>query len=231
LKRAGGVSDFAFVEGAVFMRESLRKKEQEQIDRLAQQLESDLAASALEQSQLDADKRQAITYGQTLVKQLRATKAAGRLVIDLPRILANGTLKHTVNETGENDWDVVLKDKDKLVIPRKIQTVTVIGEVHQPTSLLYESGYSRNDYINRSGGTTYKADKKRIYVVRANGEVIAGDSSFWSFEENTAIKPGDTIVVPLDAERMRPLTLWTSVTQIMYQIGVAVAAFNSAGIF
>jgi hypothetical protein len=41
------------------------------------------------------------------------------------------------------------------------------------------------------------------------------------------VEPGDTIVVPLDAERMRPLPLWTAVTTIIYNLAVAVAAIGS----
>jgi polysaccharide export outer membrane protein len=62
--------------------------------------------------------------------------------------------------------------------------------------------------------------------VRANGSVEAGSGSKW-FRSAGSIQPGDTIVVPLDAERMRPLPLWQAVTTILYNIAVAVAAVNS----
>jgi hypothetical protein len=81
----------------------------------------------------------------------------------------------------------------------------------------------RDDYIGLSGGTTQKADDKRIYVVRANGSVETGSGSRW-FQSAGSIQPGDTIVVPLDAERMRPLPLWTAVTTIVFNLAVAVAA-------
>jgi polysaccharide export outer membrane protein len=77
-----------------------------------------------------------------------------------------------------------------------------------------------------SGGTTQKADDNRIYVVRANGSIEAGNGSRW-FRQNADIRPGDTIVVPLDAERMRPLALWTAVTTIIFNMAVAVAAIGS----
>jgi hypothetical protein len=62
--------------------------------------------------------------------------------------------------------------------------------------------------------------------VRANGSVTTGGGSRW-FGDEASIEPGDTVVVPLDAERMRPLPLWTAVTTILYNIAVAVAAVNS----
>ena len=77
-----------------------------------------------------------------------------------------------------------------------------------------------------SGGTTQKADDKRIYVVRANGSVESGAAAGGS-ADSSSVQPGDTIVVPLDAERMRPLPLWTAVTTIIYNLAVAVAAVGS----
>jgi hypothetical protein len=61
--------------------------------------------------------------------------------------------------------------------------------------------------------------------VRANGDVISGQRSGW-FRKSTSIvmRPGDTIVVPLDTERIRALPLWTAVTTIIYNLAVAVAA-------
>jgi len=239
IRRAGGTSELAFVEGAVFMRKELREREQKQMDTLAARLESDIAAASLESTKGDGkqgDAEQTLSIGRSLINQLRSTKAAGRLVIDLEEIVENKV--NNFNEASVNQYEdieegiLLVKDGDTLVIPRKTQSVTVLGEVQYPTSHIYNGALSRDEYINRSGGTTFKADDDRIYIVRANGEVVASNDSFWSFDSSTAeIKPGDTVVVPLDAERIKPLTLWTNVTQILYQVGVAVAAFNSAGVF
>ena len=72
------------------------------------------------------------------------------------------------------------------------------------------------------------ADKKLIYVVRASGAVVAGNRSKWLGRgSGMEIHAGDTIVVPLEVDRIRPLTLWTSVTQILYQGAIAVAAIRT----
>lgn len=221
LQRAGGLTEMAFPNGSVFTREELRAKEQQQLDTMAARLESDLAAISLEQMQSNPEAQQSVGMAKSLLGQLRATKAAGRLVINLPKLVA-----------GDTANDIVLKDGDKLFIPKQTQEVSVIGEVQYATSHVFSEDYKRDDYINRSGGMTYKADDDRIYIVRANGEVVADSGSFWSRKTEYAdINPGDTIVVPLDAERMRPLTLWTSITQIVYQLGLAAAAFNAIGAF
>jgi len=228
IERVGGLTDLAFADGSVFMRKELQKREQEQMNLLATRLESDLSAMALEGSQAQdasaADTMQSIQLGKSLANRLRTTKAAGRMVIDLKRVINS--------DDYDDNYDVVLKDGDQLVIPKQTQEVTIIGEVQYATSHLYNDELNREDYINRSGGMTYKADADRIYVVRANGEVISSEqSSEWFSEAHNAIRPGDTIVVPLDAERMRPLTFWTNITQIFYQLGIAAAAWNTVGIF
>ncbi|HEX7114313.1 MAG TPA: SLBB domain-containing protein, partial [Steroidobacter sp.] len=126
-----------------------------------------------------------------------------------------------------SEEDIELRNGDVLLVPRVKQYVTVIGEVQNATTHVYKSGLDRDDYIKLSGGLTQRADAKRIYVVRADGSVMADESKSWFGGSNSQLEPGDTIVVPLDAERMRPLPLWTAVTTIIYNLAVAVAAIGS----
>jgi len=229
MERAGGFTDQAFLDGAVFTRDDLRQREQKQIDNMAARLESDLAAISLEQSQSTTSEKkadnQSVALAASLLKQLRGTKAVGRLVIDIEAVLAEES-----DEEFSEIQRLVLKNRDKLYVPSKTQEVTIIGEVQQSTSHLYSSNLSRDDYVNLSGGLTYKADDDRIYIVRANGAVVSDENTGW-FGGSHYVKPGDTIVVPLDADRMKPLTLWTNITQIIYQLGIAAAAWQTVGVF
>jgi len=140
-------------------------------------------------------------------------------VIDLPR------LEHSAQGSS---YDVILRDGDTLSVPRFQQQVTVIGEVQNATSHLFNPKLARDDYIALSGGATRRADRSRIYIVRASGSVLASEGSRW-FEHraNAPIKPGDTVVVPLDTEHIPALPLWTQVTQILYNVAVAVLAIRS----
>jgi len=74
---------------------------------------------------------------------------------------------------------------------------------------------------------TVRADDDRIYVVRADGSVVTGGGNSWFSAGRVEIKPGDTIVAPLDTERMRPLPFWTAVTTIIYNLAISAAAVNS----
>jgi protein involved in polysaccharide export with SLBB domain len=158
-----------------------------------------------------------LAVGQSLLSQLKSAEPTGRLVIDLQR-----ALRHN----GSDD-DIELRHGDELVVPRFKPYVTVIGEVQNSTSHVWKRDLDRGDYIALSGGMRPRADEKRIYVVRADGSVVASGGSRWFSGGNAQIEPGDTIVVPVDAERMRPLPLWTAVTTIIYNLAVAVAAVNS----
>ena len=219
LARAGGLTEFAFPEGSVFTREELKKREQEQMDALAERMQTDLAALALEGAAAGLpNSGSALTVGNSLLGQLRAQRAVGRLVIDLPKMM---------HARPGSATDVILRDGDQLIVPRFQQEVTVIGEVQSATSHLYSSELSRDDYIGLSGGVTQRADRGKIYVVHANGSVVAAQGHRWFQSSDVKIKPGDTIVVPLDTERLPPLPFWTAVTTIIYNVAIAVAAVRS----
>jgi polysaccharide export outer membrane protein len=223
LVRAGGLTDLAYPEGSVFTRETLKEREARQLEELANRLQGDLSSLALQATQTvnssgGQSAAQAVAVGRSLLESLREIEPVGRLVIDLDRVLAA--------KPGSYD-DIVLKDGDKLFVPQRMQEVTVLGEVQSGTSHLWNPSLKRDDYVRMSGGATQKADDKRIYVVRANGSVVTASGGRFSGGSGTEIRPGDTIVVPLDAERMRPLPLWTAVTTIIYNLAVAVAAVNS----
>jgi polysaccharide biosynthesis/export protein len=229
LQRAGGFTDIAFDEGAVFIREELKQREKDQLEILSNRLQSDLAALSLEAVSTSAVTNggggggagagQALAIGQQLIQQLRNTKPVGRLVVDVDKVI-----KGRPGGPG----DVLLRNGDVLLIPKKTQEVTVLGEVQGPTSHIYRAGLSRNDYIDASGGTTQKADRKRIYIVRANGDVVTGGRSGWfRRSQSVEVRPGDTIVVPLNTERVAALPLWTSVTTIIYNLAIALLAIHS----
>jgi polysaccharide biosynthesis/export protein len=219
IQRAGGLTQFAFAGGSVFTRRELREREQRQLDQLAQRMQTDITFVALEGSVANqAGAASALTVGQSLLSQLRATRAVGRLVINLPALL---------RAPIGSQYDVVLRDGDELIVPKAQQQVTVIGEVQTVTSHLYRPGLSRDGYIALSGGMTARADKSRIYVVRADGSVVSQQGSRW-FSSGTTMEPGDTIVVPLNAEHIPPLPFWTAVTQIIYNLAVAFLAVRSA---
>ncbi len=220
LNRAGGLTSLAFPDGSIFTRVELREREQQQIDRLAEQMQKDLTVTAMQAAVANQGQPgQALSVGQSLLAQLKSAKAVGRLVIDLNAVL---------DSPAGSPLDVALREGDQLIVPKQKQEVTVIGEVQNTTSHFYREELTRDDYIGLSGGATRKADKGRIYIVRANGGVVSSESSGWFRRSGqAAMKPGDTVVVPLDTERMPALPMWQAVTGILYNLAISVAAVNS----
>jgi hypothetical protein len=202
-------------------REVGKERERQQIQVLTGRLLQDQSTLALRASQAGgaaaSQASETPAVGQSLLRDLQSAESVGPLVINLERIMAA--------EPGSGD-DVVLRGGDRLRVPKQPREATVIGEVQNATSHLYDPEHTREDDLRLSAGTTKKADDKRIYVVRANGSVEAGTGSRW-FRQIGNIQPGDTIIVPLYVERMRSLPMWQAVTLILFNLAVAVAAVNS----
>jgi polysaccharide biosynthesis/export protein len=230
LQRAGGLTAYAFPQGSIFTRVDLKDREQQELDMLAQRTQGDITAMALQATaagslngQGGSSGANALLVGQSLLTQLRATRAVGRLVIDLPRLMS---------EPAGSQEDVMLRNGDELIVPRFEQEVTVIGEVQSNTSHLYRKNLTSDDYIQLSGGFTTRADGGRIYIVRANGSVIPARSPhfFRVGSDGVRILPGDTIVVPMDTEKLPALPEWQAITSIIYNLAIGAAAIHAVGV-
>ena len=219
IERAGGFTNEAFVDGSVFLRESLRQREQQEVDRLLGLLNDELAADSLRDANSDITIDQnKLSIQRAAIASLSGAVATGRMVVPLADIMAYRA------------QDVILKDGDRLLVPKISQEVTTIGEVRRPTSYLYDPDFSKLDYIEQSGGYKDRADKSKIYIVKAGGEVIIPKRRLFKFRSSkNAISPGDTIVVPLDMDdsRIRGLPLLAEVSTIIYQLALGTAAVES----
>jgi protein involved in polysaccharide export with SLBB domain len=219
IQRAGGFTNEAFVDGSVFLRESLAQREQQEIDRLLELLNDELSRNSLRDSNSDI----AVDSGKfaaqrEAIASLSNSVATGRLVVSLSDIMAY------------RSQDVVLKDGDQLIVPKLSQEVTVLGEVRRPTSYLFDPDFSQSDYIERSGGYKDRANKSDVYIVKAGGEVIMPKRGLFKFRSaKNSISPGDTIVVPLDTDdtRIQGIPLLAEVSTIVYQLSLGAAAIKS----
>ena len=210
IKRAGGLTDSAHVAAAVFTREMLRQQEQQRLEEIVERIKADIAVVNLKgEKSVDAENEQRI------LQQLDSQKALGRLVINLAAIL-QGSVE-----------DIPLKDGDSLVIPEYTQEVLVMGEVPWPSAYQYNPQLTITDYIKMAGGVDVKANKDRIYVVRVDGSVRMPANSGWFRLGRLAIEPGDTVVVPMDMDRQRPMALWREASSIIYQLSLGAAAIKS----
>jgi protein involved in polysaccharide export with SLBB domain len=218
IERAGGLTEYAYAPGAMFTRVTLKAQQAQQLAEMQERLESDIAKVKIVASNQSSGggKSSDLNEAQKLLEQLKTTPATGRLVIDLDKV---------INKTEE--YVISLENGDNLLIPRKKNSVTIVGEVQWPISQVYENQLSYLDYIFRSGGLTNKADEDRIYIIKANGGVHIPEPSNWFASNHQTLEPGDTIVVPLDAEKIDEVILWRDMSQIFYQIALGVVAVGS----
>jgi len=130
----------------------------------------------------------ALQQWQTTLEQLSSTPPSGRVAI---RISPDIHLWKNTNA------DVEVRAGDTLVVPKEPGYVMVTGQVFNPTAVGYRSGKSAKWYLSQSGGPTQLANKKAIFVIRADGSVLSSSQGMWSGNSlDAALRPGDTVVVP-----------------------------------
>jgi polysaccharide export outer membrane protein len=213
LSRAGGLDTQAFVNGAIFTRQTIADLESERAKEFAQTVRRDYASSIL------TEEVNSTTFEEILAitTQLEKFEGQGRLLIDLNEAL-----------TGEDSANITLMDGDKLFVPKLSNTITIVGEVRRQGSHSFQQSLDINDYLALSAGLTKRADDAAMYIVKANGAVVIPNTSLTSFTQADAnLQAGDTIVVPVDAQYKDSIPFWRDVTQIIYQGTVAIAAIAS----
>lgn len=217
LQQAGGVTPRAYVYGTNLSRESVRAQQRIGYQDALRQLENALAAAPLtgDSSISAADRSAQMSSARELLDRLKEAQPDGRLVLDLP--VTATTLP----------GDLILENNDRIVVPPRIDTVGVFGAVYRPASFLLNSGQPMKigTYLDRAGGTQRQADRKNIFIVRANGEVLTRKAGAMS----ATVQPGDVVFVPVKTQGS---TFWAKlrdITQIIFQLGLGaatVAAIN-----
>jgi polysaccharide export outer membrane protein len=200
LERAGGFGPLAYPYGAVLMRRDVREIELgarlEMIRRLKQE-ETNLKALPEADTDQKNAKLTAISETETTLQQLQANPPIGRVVVRIQSDLR--TWRNT-------SVDVPVRDGDVLLIPKKADYVIVNGQVYNPTAVSYRPGRSARWYLSQAGGTTQLANKKAVFVIRADGSVLAAknnEAGWWSGDPmGGPLRPGDSIVVPEAAPRI-----------------------------
>ena len=222
VQRVGSFTEDAYLFGSIFLRKSVRIKEQKALDRMFEQLERLVADSHLSQG---FEKDQKMTQQQSamdvfnVLKELSPEKALGRMVVDM---------EGAVTRCDEAS-DIVLEDGDRIIIPKFQDDVSVVGQVYFPTSHKYRSNRAALDYISLSGGTKELAQHEHAYVVQANGEVMSVRSraSSWGWlmlPANVKVTPGATIYVPMSLDRINGREYFSGWVDLFFKSIVGTAA-------
>lgn len=194
VRLVGGFTSGAYAAGAVLERTEVRRLEEAGKQQLIKRIEAEGSVAHFSPTSTGTDQAalvQAMQQQQVQVlSRLRSQPASGRLVI---------TITDNVTEWENTPADVYLREGDVVTIPKKPNFVLMYGQVYNPAAVTYLPGKTAQWYLGQAGGATQLADKKAIYVIRANGSVVSsqgGGGWFKGSVLDTKLRPGDTLVVP-----------------------------------
>ena len=245
LKQAGGFREKAYPKGVVILRKSVKDLQSKRLIKaiieMRKQIEKEEAG--VMQSDLSAQELQgrqvAFEAKRKLLEEMQKTQVTGRITgVIVPNDIEK--LKSTI-------YNILLENGDEIFIPKIPSSIFIFGEVYNPSAILFRNDFNVKDYISMSGGLTKDADKKNIFVIKADGSVISSanvnSDKFWEGrnlpewgkpeEYSTDIleynlEPGDGIIVPTDVHvptMWRPLI--KDVTQIIYQGALTLYTINN----
>lgn len=212
--RAGGLTQQAYPYGAIFTRESVKRAERAGFIRAAQQLNSAAAFAATR----DGAAAGAIGAIRDIVAELTNAEPLGRMVME-----ADPTVLQVRPEL-----DLVLEPGDTLFMPKRPNSVLVIGDVLNPGALQFVSGTTAEQYMTQAGGLQESADRDRLFLVYPNG--IAEPISFnvWNYQ-SVQVPPGSTIVSPKNPAPLDILGFATELTTLFGQLAITAASIAVIG--
>ncbi len=191
LKRAGDFGDEAYPAGAVLLRVQVQQQGEQARQEMIRRIETTpitvnagvlTAADQSEQMQAMQQQRDQV------LTTLRSRPASGRMVINI---------SEDISKWENTSADIELRAGDTLVIPKRPNFVMVSGQVYNPVAISYVPGRDVGWYLRKAGGATPYGNKKYIYVLRADGSVVAHGNS-WTGGNlmNLRLRPGDSVFVP-----------------------------------
>ena len=223
LERAGGYTKHAYPYGALLMRRDVREIElKSQTDLIARIKSEKALLTSLPEN--DADQKNAkltaISQSEATLTELATHDPVGRVVV---------RIQDDVGKWKNTPTDITVHDGDVLMIPKNPGTVLVTGQVFNQTAISQQGGRSARWYLSQSGGLTPMADRKAVFVIRADGSVISAknnNSGWWSGDPLSAsLRPGDTVVVPEKAPKVGGPNFTTvmQAAQLASSVALAVA--------
>ncbi len=183
LRRAGGFSSEAYPYAAILDRAAVREASAKSREDMVSRIQEQGMANPRTESLTNQRER------QQLVTRLKQIQPSGRMIIHI-----TGAIEKWQNTIS----DVEVRAGDALYIPKRPNFVMVAGQVYNPSAITFSPGKHAGWYLKQAGGPTSLANKKDIFVVRANGTVVGRNSGEWWSGKTlgATLQPGDTIFVP-----------------------------------
>ena len=211
VQKAGGLTPHSYLFASIFTRVSTRLAEEKELKQAAQQMQQELsskyASSPPTMGQTATDQQSLLQMQQAAVRSISEIQPTGRIVLDIKPAAA--TLKDIP--------DLPLEDGDTFYIPPSPDTVQVNGSVYNANAFRYSRRKRLRDYLDAAGGPTREADKKRTFVIRADGMVVSqqnrGNHTHGNFAK-LVMFPGDTVIVPQRFKTTSSLVNFANYAQI-----------------
>ena len=193
LRRAGGFLPTAYPAGAVLIRSQVKSLEESSREALVRQIQASSAAARLSPGATGSNPAAGLqlikAQQDQVIADLESHPPTGRMVIHLSA---------DIDSWANTPADFELRRGDELTVPKTPGFVLVTGQVYNATALTYTPGKTAGWYLSHAGGANASANRKEIFVIRANGSVV-GRRSGGFFEGDvlsTKLDPGDVVVVP-----------------------------------
>ncbi len=214
INRAGGYTEDSYSEGAVYTRLGVAKEQKESFERMAEELEKTLVTIVQDATTTGGSITEfSLSPISSLITKLRELEPIGRQTVELDQI--------KLREDPYVNFEV--RDGDKVFIPRRPNSVSVVGEVLNSQTLRYAPGNTIDDYLSQSGGLTDQADPDKIFIISPNGQANLVKKKIFSASDYSII-PGSTIVAPRDSKPLDALALTKFVTPILANLATTIAA-------
>lgn len=212
INRAGGYKEKAYIFGGMLLREDALEKEQLYAERVYSDTINYLVSSiAKPGTSFDS------SAVQLLIEELKSQNFTGRIItqFDLDQISENSAL------------DLLLQDKDRIIIPQIQKVVYLFGDLNAPTILNYNSDYGINDYIRLAGGIKDSATKD-LLVINPDGISQQISRNFSLFNRSQVdIYPGSIIYVPRDIGQLSGIYYASTVAPVLSSLAISLASLNS----
>jgi protein involved in polysaccharide export with SLBB domain len=222
LERAGGFRADAYPYGAILERSQVRELEEKNRSDLIRQVQGEQSSFKLLPDTGDEDEKLAkssiLQQWHNTLEQLEDLPPTGRLVVHI---------SSDVRRWANTPSDVEVRAGDTLFVPKRPNYVVVNGQVYNPTAITYRPGKNAGWYLRQAGGPDNMANRKAVFVIRADGSVVGGKGSgewFTGDVLSAELRPGDMIFVPEKALGGPPLWKNTlQAAQLLSSVAVAVS--------
>jgi len=210
INRAGGYTKKAYTDGIVFTREQVALQQKEAFNRAADSLEQTLI-DVVTQSTKEINEY-SLAPISSLINKLRTEIPVGRQVVNFDIL--------SLKKDPYENFDLI--NGDKIYIPKRPQSINVVGEIRNPSTLQFKPGMSAQQYINQAGGYSKNADSGQTFIILPNGKSYLHKKKF--FSDSNSLLPGSTIVVSRNSRSFDAISITQIVTPILADLATSAAA-------